>query len=338
MNIYLKREVMMAVLAISVFMGIWGLADAADAADACKVLVVSSYHESFFATPVMKASVEEGLGPACVVTYRYLEIFTDPSGVDAKAREAFAHYQTMQPDGVIAIGEEAQSAFVVPYLREKVKTPVMFGGIPSPEKFDYPAANVSGISLHEPINATMVFAQQLVPEIATVGLLFADEPPAHNVIKQITSERDTYPVTLLEPVVVTTAEEAVEQAAVLKDQCDALLIGPISKVVGVDNAAFPSEQVLFAAIRQAFGKATFALLPAYIEAGLLGGVGRVDDEHGLVAAEMLQKAMSGTPLAELPIRQEQLGKRILNKTVVKELGIMPPRRLLTGTELVEIPQ
>jgi ABC-type uncharacterized transport system substrate-binding protein len=186
---------MMAVIAISVFMGIWGHADA------CKVLVVSSYHESFFDTHLVKASIAEVLGAECAVTYWFLESLTDPSGVEAKGQEAYRQYQAMQPDGVIAIGDEAQSAFVVPYLREKVKTPVMFAAIPSPEKFGYPAANVSGISLHEPIGDTIVFAQQLVPEIATVGLLFADEPPAHNVIKQIDSERDTYPVTLLEPVI-----------------------------------------------------------------------------------------------------------------------------------------
>jgi ABC-type uncharacterized transport system substrate-binding protein len=214
----------------------------------------------------------------------------------------------------------------------------MFAAIPSPEKFDYPAANVSGIMIHEPIGDSILFAQQLVPEIATVGLLFADEPPAYNVIKQIDSERDTYPVTLLEPVIAKTAEEAVEQAAALKDQCDALFIGPITKVVSVDNAAFPSEQVLFAAIRQAFGKATFSIMPAYVEAGLLGGVGRVMDEPGLVAAEMLQKAMSGTPIAELPITQTQFTQRIVNKTVLKELGITPSRQMLTGVEIVEISQ
>jgi ABC-type uncharacterized transport system substrate-binding protein len=326
---------MMAVLAISVFMGIWGHADAADA---CKVLVVSSYHESFFDTPNTNASIEEVLGAACTMTYLYLDTLTHPAGAETRAQEAYLQYQTIQPDGVIAVGEQAQEAFVVPYLREKVKTPVMFCGIPSPEKYGYPAANVSGISLHEPVGDAIVFAQQLVPEIATVGLLFADEPPAHNVIKQITSERDTYPVTLLDPVVVTTAEEAVEQAAVLKDQCDALFIGPITKVVGADNAAFPSEQVLFAAIRQAFGKTTFTIFSPYIEAGLLCGVGRVSEEQGLVAAEMLQKAMSGTPLAELPITQNQFGQRVVNKTVLKELGITPSRQLLTGVEIVEIPQ
>jgi ABC-type uncharacterized transport system substrate-binding protein len=323
---------MMAVIVVSVFMGIW---EHADAADACKVLVVSSYHESFFDTPNTNASIEEVLGAECTMTYLYLDAITDPAGVETKAQEAYLQYQTIQPDGVIAVGEEAQSAFVVPYLREKVKTPVMFCGIPSPEKFDYPAANVSGISLHEPIGDAIVFAQQLVPEIATVGLLFADEPPAYNVIKQITSERDTYPVTVLDPVVVTTAEEAVKQAAALKDQCDALFIGPITKVVGAAIPDFPSEQVLFAAIRQAFGKATFTIFPGYIEAGLLGGVGRVVEEPGQVAAQMLQRAMSGTPVAELPITQTQFGQRVVNKTVLKELGITPSRQMLTGVDIVE---
>ncbi len=165
--------------------------------------------------------------------------------------------------------------------------------------------------------------------------MFGDEPPAYNVIKQIASERDTYPITVLDPVIATTAEEAVEQAAVLKDQCDALFIGPISVLVDVASDAFASEQVLLAAIRQAFDKPTFATMPAYIEAGLLGGVGRVMEEPGQVAAEMLQQAMSGTPLAELPIRQTQFGQRIVNKTVLKELGITPSRQMLTGAEIVE---
>jgi len=117
--------------------------------------------------------------------------------------------------------------------------------------------------------------------------------------------------------VVTTAEEAVKQAAALKDQCDALFIGPITKVVGAASGAFTSEQVLFAAIRPAFGKATFTIMPAYVKAGLLGGVGRVPEEPGQVAAEMLKKAMSGTPLADLPITQNQFGKRSVNNTGVR---------------------
>jgi hypothetical protein len=50
---------------------------------------------------------------------------------------------------------------------------------------------------------------------------------------------------------------------------------------------------------------------------------------------MLQKAMSGTPLADLPITQNQFGQRIVNKTTLKELGITPSRQVLTGVEIVE---
>jgi hypothetical protein len=83
MNISMRRAVMMAVIAISVFMGIWGHADA------CKVLVVSSYHESFFDTHLVKASIAEVLGAECAVTYWFLEGLTDPSGVEAKGQEAY---------------------------------------------------------------------------------------------------------------------------------------------------------------------------------------------------------------------------------------------------------
>jgi ABC-type uncharacterized transport system substrate-binding protein len=139
----------------------------------------------------------------------------------------------------------------------------------------------------------------------------------------------------LEPVVVTTAEEAVEQAAALKDQCDALFIGLVSGLVGPESGDFVSEQVLFAAIRQAFGKVTLTITQQYVEAGVLCGVKDFAQEQGQVSAEMLQQAMSGTPVADLPITQNQFGQRMLNKSVLKELGIRPSRQVLTGVDIVE---
>jgi ABC-type uncharacterized transport system substrate-binding protein len=332
MNIYVRRVVMMAVIAISVFMGIWGYASAVAA---CKVLVVSSYHESFFYNFDVNEGIEEVLGAECALTYVYLNALTEPAGVETKAQEAYLQYQTIQPDGVIAIGEDAQAFFVVPYLRDKVKIPVMFGVIYFPEVYEYPASNVSGIMIRAPIEDTIVFAQQLVPEISTIGFLFGDEPAAHAVIEQISREKDTYPAAALDPVVVKTAEEAVEQATVLKDQCDALYIGPISMLPGTSGGAFPSEKVLFSAIKQVYGKAILTGPQQYVEAGLLCTVKDFGQEQGQVAAEMLQKAMSGTPLADLPITQNQFGQRIVNKTTLKELGITPSRQVLTGVEIVE---
>jgi ABC-type uncharacterized transport system substrate-binding protein len=327
---------MMAVIAISVFMGIWGYASAVAA---CKVMVVSSFHESFFHSLEAKKGIEEVLGAECALTYIYLDAITEPAGVKTKAQEAFLQYQAIQPDGVIAIGEEAQASFVVPYLREKVTTPVMFSSVFFPEVYDYPASNVSGVIIHIPVEDAIIFVQQLVPEITTIGLLFADEPSAYAMIEQISREKGAYPVPVLDPVVVKTAEEAVEQAAALKDHCDALYIGPMSGLpAGTSDGALSSEKLLFSAIKKAYGKATLTTIQHYIEAGFLCGVKYFDQEQGRVAAEMLQKAMSGTPLAELPITQNQFGQRILNKTVLKELGITPSRQVLTGVEIVETTQ
>lgn len=336
MNVYARNLVIaMAVITISVFISIWG---SADVADACNVLVVISWHESFFGSLDVREGIEEVLGSDgadCTLTYLYLDALTEPSGVETKAQEAYRQYQVIRPDGVIAIGEEAQASFVVPYLREKVETPVMFGSVFFPEVYAYPASNVSGITISIPVAEAIQFAQQLVPEITTVGLLFADEPVGQAVIEQISRERDTYPVPVLDPVVVKTAEEAVAQAAVLKDQCDALYIGPISTLPATGGDTLSSEKLLFAAIKKVFGKATLASFESYIEAGVLCGVLEFPQEQGHVAAEMLQQAMSGTPITELPITQDQFGQRILNKTVLKELRITPSRRLLTGTKIVE---
>ncbi|MBD3308641.1 ABC transporter substrate-binding protein [candidate division KSB3 bacterium] len=307
-------------------------------AAACKVLVVSAYHESFFRTLEINEGIEEVLGTECDLTYVYLDSLTDPAGVEAKAQEALRQYQAIQPDGVIAVGEDAQSAFVVPYLQEKVTTPVMFNNIFFPEVYEYPSANVSGMQLRWPIEDAIVFIQQIIPAVERVGFLFADEPAGHAVIEQISREKETYPTSVLDPVVVKTAEEAVEQAARLNEQCDALYIGPVSMLPGTSGGAFSSEKVLFSAVKQAFGKATFTNLEFYVEAGLLCGVRDFGQEQGRGSAEMLQQAMSGTPVSELPIAQNQFGQRILNKTVLKELGIKPSRRILTGAEIVETMQ
>ena len=50
--------------------------------------------------------------------------------------------------------------------------------------------------------------------------------------------------------------------------------------------------------------------------------------------EMLLKAIKGTPIKHIPITANKYGKRMLNVTVMKDLGIRPKRRALVGTELV----
>jgi ABC-type uncharacterized transport system substrate-binding protein len=67
----------------------------------------------------------------------------------------------------------------------------------------------------------------------------------------------------------------------------------------------------------------------------LCAVAKNGQEQGKTAAEMLLKAMKGTPISKLPITQNDDGRRIVNIHTMKALGITPPEAALEGAELVD---
>ena len=72
----------------------------------------------------------------------------------------------------------------------------------------------------------------------------------------------------------------------------------------------------------------------HVRNGVLCAVVKSGNAQGRVSAQMLLKAIKGTPIKHIPITVNKYGKRMLNVTVMKELGIRPKRRVLIGTELV----
>jgi ABC-type uncharacterized transport system substrate-binding protein len=306
------------------------------AAASCKVLAVMAYQDDFVIMEAIKEGIEEILGETCDIRYAYLNALSEPQYIEERAKETYTLYQEFQPDGVIATNNEAQEYFVVPYLKGKVDTPVIFCDVgEAPEVFGYPTNHITGILKRPFIADTIVFAQQIDPGIKTVGFLFAKEPTSDGLAKQISAEADTYTAEILEPSYVTTFDEALATTKDLKEQADALFIGPIGRLL-VDSAGnlIPMSR-LVTGIAQEFGKPTMTIWEIVVQSGALCAVSDFSQEQGRVAAEMLQKTMQGTPVSEFPITQNQFGQRIVNKTVLKELGITPSRQVLTGVDIME---
>ena len=79
-----------------------------------------------------------------------------------KAKEAYALFQQIEPDGLITADDNAQRLFVLPYLKGRYTTPVMFCGVNSAaEQYGYPTSNVSGILERGHISESIAFAKQL---------------------------------------------------------------------------------------------------------------------------------------------------------------------------------
>ncbi len=299
-----------------------------------KVLAVMSYDQSYAWVKEITEGINYELEDTCEIKYFYMNTKKNLKGGPQKAKEAYSLYQEFLPDGVIAADDNAQSMFVVPYLKDKVKTPVMFCGVNAEaEKYGYPASNVSGILERMHIRSSIAFAQQLDPSIKSIGYLMKESPSARAVFEEIKRESKTYPAKSLAFKSPNTLNEAVLMTKKLKKQCDALFIAALEGIQGYDGIPL-SDRVIIPILAKTFGKPIISNTAYHVKNGTLCAVVKTGLEQGQTSAKMLLKAMQGTPVSKIPTTRNQKGKKMLNVTVMKELGIKPKPILLQETELV----
>lgn len=299
-----------------------------------KVLVVMSYEITFAWEQQIREGIETILGESCDIKYVYMNTKTDPDGAAQAAREAYDLYTRWQPDGVIAADDYAQSAFVVPYLRDKVKTPVVFCGVNNKaSNYGYPASNVTGITERLNMKETIAFAKQLIPSFEKIAFMAKKSVSADLMFEQFQEEENEYmatPVAYEQP---ETLAQAVSVAQQLRDRADVLFIGTVSGLLD-ENGKPVEEKDSIPRISAAFGKPTVVDTIDRLYYGALCAVVQLGQEQGATAAEMLLRAMHGTPVPEIPITRNYYGKRAINVATAKKLGITLKPMLLRGVELI----
>jgi ABC-type uncharacterized transport system substrate-binding protein len=256
-------------------------------------------------------------------------------GGERKASEAYALYQKIRPDGVITADDNAQQMFVLPYLKNKVETPVMFSGVNAePEKYGYPASNVSGILERGHIRESIAFAKQLVPSIDTIGFVASDNPSGRAMLRQVEEESDTYSAKLASFNLVKTTDELISLGGKLNNLSDAIYT---DSLVGIkdDQGISHSHKDVLNLLAANYDKPVIGANQYHVEQGALCAVIKTGQEQGETAAEMLLKAMQGTPVSEIPITRNYQGKRVINVTTMKSLGIQPRPVVLLGAELLK---
>lgn len=293
-----------------------------------RVMVVMSYEESYPWVTEVKQGIDAVLADLCTLRYLYLNTKTDRESSVWKAKEAYEAYLDFKPDGVIASDDDAQVMFVLPYLKNRVPTPVMFCGVNAePETYGYPAANVSGVLEREPMKESLLFLTQLVPDTKTFGLIIEKSPTGLAVKKQLEQEAAQYPVQFKGTRLVTTMEEALDAVKDLKNRCDALLYITLEGIIGPDKTPLSDRQIM-PVLLTAFNKPVFTNAMYRVKYGALGAVVKTGQEHGRLSSKMLLQAMNGTPISAIAITQNRFGRRILNVDALKELGIIRPKPFL----------
>lgn len=300
-----------------------------------KVLVVMSYHESMPWEKEIREGIEAELGGRADIRYVYLNTKNDFQGGAARAAQALEFYRQFRPDGVIAADDDAVSLFVLPYLKDRVATPVMFCGVNAePREYGFPASNVSGILERAHFRESIAFLHQLKPSVRRMLFLTNDNPTGKAYERQIRDEAETYPATIAAIRRVRTLDEALAVTREFSESSDALFVIAMEGLQ--DRSGRPlEERDAFRILSRSFRKPVIGINDFNIRAGLLCGVVKSGQEQGSTAARMLLKAMGGTPVSRLPITRNSQGRRVLNVTVMKSLGLVPRPVFLVGTQLVE---
>ena len=306
------------------------------AADKFKVLVVMSYDEDYPWNKEIKEGIDCSVpAETCEMKYFYMDTKRNPQGGEEKAKEAYTLYQEFQPDGVIAADDNAQSMFVVPYLKDKVRTPIMFCGVnATPEKYGYPGSNVSGILERQHLRESIAFVQQLVPSVKVLGVMTADNPTGRALVQIIQSNSDTYSVESVIFKLPKKLKEAVTMAKELREQCDVLLLHALQGLRDESGKALTEKDVV-PILTETFGKPTIGGVIYMVKYGVLCAIISRGQEQGETAAKMLLQAMQGTPLSQIPITRNKNGKAFINVITMKALGIKPKPMALKGVELVK---
>ena len=300
-----------------------------------KILVVMSYEEDNPWCMQIKEGIDSVLAGDSDIKYYYMDTKKNISGGVRKAEEAHEIYKQFQPDGVIAADDNAQSMFVLPYLKDKVTTPVMFCAVNAePAEYGYPASNVSGILERDFIKESIAFAKQLVPSIKTVGFLVKDSPSGRAILKQVETESDTYLAKFAGFKLVQTIQETLVVLEAYQKTSDALFITATNGILDADGNSLDNEQVT-RIVAEAYKKPLIGANDFHVKYGVLCAVVKSGNAQGKISAEMLLKAMNGTPVRDIPVTVNKYGRRILNITAMKNLGIRPKRRVLVGTQLVK---
>jgi ABC-type uncharacterized transport system substrate-binding protein len=300
-----------------------------------KVLVVMSYEQDNPWCGEIREGIDSVLSASSQLTYFYMDTKINLKGGEQKAREAWALYQQLQPDGVITVDDNAQKMFVLPYLKDKVETHIMCAGVNAEaDKYGCPNSHISGILERGHIRESIAFSMQLNPAIRNVVFFARNSPSGQALLRQYEKESGSYLTDKTKFRLVDRVADFAAIEEIIKNQYDAIYIDSLEGIEDESGAPMSNRD----AIQRLTSMYQIPVIGAnqyHVAQGALSAVVKTGQEQGETAAQMLLQAMRGTPVSEIPVARNYKGKRVINVTAMKALGIEPKPAVLLGATLIK---
>ncbi|MBU0484708.1 MAG: hypothetical protein KKB30_09365 [Proteobacteria bacterium] len=292
-----------------------------------------SYHQGNTWQDQQREGIESVLSGA-EIQYYYLDAKRNHDGAQARAEEAFNLFQNFKPDAIITADDHAQLMFVVPYLKDKVKTPVIFMGVNNDAtKYGFPATNVTGIVEIKHVREGLNFAQLIDHKIKKVAVIYKDNLSNELNVEQLKKEQADYSIKITKFIKLKSMSEAVDMIKTLQKEVDAIFSLNLTGLINeqgeqLETTTSMAKLSLLSQI-PIIGAESFD-----IESGALCGIIKTGQEQGATAARMVYDILNGKNIRDIPITSNKNGQRYINVTTAKRLGIKLDSAAIRGSVLV----
>jgi len=303
-----------------------------------RILIVHSYHQEFDWVQGVNRGIKENLRSDLEYRTFYMDTkrHPNPEWKLKAAQEAGELLKRYRPEVVIAVDDNAQSLFVRKYAGRSPIQFVFCGVNAEPQKYGYPAANVTGILERTYPAQVLGLLKKIYPRALNVVWVSDYSPTSLGVLARVQrlAQLNKLPlniVTYKQPVTFDQWRDTIE--AFDRDPDVHAYLIPLYHTVLADPAGqsmLPADVMAWTVNKTS--KPIVGFWPFSADDGALCAVAVDPYEHGKVAALMARQILSGKKASDLPIVVNRNGYVILNLKTANKLGVDVPFEVIQSAD------
>ena len=300
-----------------------------------KVLLVHSYHTGY---PWVDA-ITQGVKRAFAGSHAHLEIFymdtkrrTSEAWKRQSGQNARQIVEEWRPDVVITSDDNAQQYFAKDYAGRQTPQVVFCGVNASPQKYGYPASNVTGILEVPHFAASLDHLRKFVPDAKRIAIVTDDSPTSAGALAFM--KRQPTSCELVSCETPTTFKQWQNAIRRCQDSADAIAVYMYHTVkrAGQAESMEPKEVMAWTVANSRIP--IVGLFIFTVDDGALCGFLESGVEHGFRAGQMALELLGGKSAADVPLVTALEGQSMLNMATARKFGISVPGEALRATDIV----
>ncbi len=302
------------------------------------ILVIESYHPEYLWDAGYKEGLKETLGKDYKLVFYAMDTKRLPKSEHQKMADGgWARYLEVKPILTI-LGDDAALKYLGPkFALEKI--PVVFLGINGNPRnyFKTLPTNMAGILERPILKRSLVYIQKVFPQAKNGLVLFDTDLTSQCVKDEIFGGKEKLNIAGIDVDIklIATMDDWNSAVASSKGKYDFIITGLYQNIKDqAGKPVDPEDVIKWASANSAlplFAFWDFAVGPDKA----IGGLVLYGRDMGLLAGEMVQKVLSGTPPSKISYVQDTQGVFLFSKKQLDKWKIVLPADVRAGAKMTE---